>query len=246
MAIIKCQHCEYTKEIAAQYAEKTVKCPSCGQSTKVHDTIALFTAFSEKLAEFQTELDELKQVSSENQLKPPPELNDELTQALSKIFRDHRIAMTEFNDAAKKRDVITQRTEQRTSQLFRFSVLGLFAIILILLFFIFEFTGHFQTFSKQFFSMNSSIQTIGSDLSEVKTSLIQLNTTAKAMSFESGSEISTLVATVNQNVAKMQSSMDKVTDKVKGMNDNIAYLTEKVEDFTTKESNSFQYRYYRQ
>ncbi len=102
MAIIKCEHCEYTKEISGQYADKTVKCPSCGQSTKVHDTIVLFTAFSEKLSEFQGELDELKQIATENQAKPVAELNEELMQTLGKMLRDHRIAMTEFNDATKR------------------------------------------------------------------------------------------------------------------------------------------------
>jgi len=236
MAIIKCEHCDYTKEISGQYAGKTVKCPSCGQSTQVHDTIVLFTAFSEKLSEFGGELAELKQIVTDNPIKPVAELNEELTQALGKILRDHRIAMTEFNEATKKRDVITQRTEKRTQSLVRFSLLGFFAMILVLLFFSFEIVSYTDVISKQLFGMNDSVKAINADLAAVKVNLTQLS---------SSENTGTSTLEVSQNVAKIQASIDTVQGKISKISDDIADLLVKANDFMNNESNSFKYRYYR-
>lgn len=233
MAILKCEHCKCTKEIPSQYAGKTVKCPSCNQPTQIHDTIDFLTSFSDKLFELETQLKELQ--------TPPvvapttTEVNEELLQVLSKMSRDHRIAMTEFNEATKRRDNITQHTEKRTNYLFRLIFFSLLLIVAVSLFFIFQLTHSFKETSQSFLSVHSDIKSINQHLVELKsqfTGNVTNNTGPHTLE-------------TSQNVAKMQASVDIMQDKIGKMTDDISYLADQVEEFMKNESNSFKYRYYR-
>lgn len=48
MAILRCNNCNYLREVPKQYAGKTVKCPVCEQSAPIHDSVALVEKIVEK------------------------------------------------------------------------------------------------------------------------------------------------------------------------------------------------------
>lgn len=231
MAILKCQHCEYSKEVSEQYAEKTVKCPSCGQAAKVYDTIALLAAFSEKMSEFQVELDELRQTVA-NQPAPAVQASEELTQALGKIFREHRIAMTEFNDATKRRDAITLRAERRTLNLARFGMAGFFILLIILMFFVFQFADNARTVSEQVFTIADRMKMITNDLDSLKQGLTKLN-----MGMQTNSVNPEIASSVND----IHSAMGSVQNKIREINNNVVQLMERVEN----KDDAARYRQYR-
>lgn len=231
MAILKCQHCEYSKEVSEQYAEKTVKCPSCGQPAKVYDTIALLAAFSEKMSEFQTELQQLRQAVAE-QAAPATQANEELTQALAKMFREQRIAMTEFNDATKRRDTITERAERRTLHLARFGIAGFFILLITLMFFVFQFADNARTVSEQVFTIADRMKIITDGLDGLKQNLIKLNTNIQANPSN---------AALATSVSNIHTAIDTVQNKVQEVNNNVTRLIERTE--TT--DNATRYRSYR-
>jgi len=66
MALLKCDACGHLREVANQYQDKKVKCPSCQQVTSVHNTVALVQQLLQQFNQLTTELLELK-----SNLPPP-------------------------------------------------------------------------------------------------------------------------------------------------------------------------------
>ncbi|ALG68097.1 hypothetical protein [Beggiatoa leptomitoformis] len=201
MAILKCPHCEHSKEVPAQYADKLVKCPACGQAAKVYDTIALLTAVSEKMSDFKTELDELKQFVTSQSAQAQDE---ELTQGLTKIFREHRIAMSEFNEATKRRDMLTARSELRMQWISRLGIVGFLVLTAMMLFMIFQFTEHTKNLYEQSIAVNGRVKTMTNDLNTVMAT----NTPFQK-------ELVTSVGTVQEQVKELSGNLVQVQEQLK-------------------------------
>ncbi len=223
MAILKCEHCEYSKEVANQYAEKTVKCPSCGQAAKVYDTIVLLTAFSEQMSIFQTELTELKQ-----SVATPAAMNEEFADTLAQIFREHRIAMSEFNDATKRREAITLRAEQQAMSATRLSIAGFFILLIITLFFAFKFTDNVNSLSEQVLTADSRIKVIATDLGSIKQNLVKLNTSISTPDSQPYQEITA-------SVEELQTSVETVRNKMKELTTNISQMRQQISELATQD-----------
>lgn len=238
MAILKCPHCDFSKEVSEQYVNKTVKCPSCGQGTKVYDTIALMTAFSEKMSEFKTELDELKQSVLNQEL--PAARNDEgdMVEAFGKIFREHRIAMTEFSDATKRRDVITARAEQRSLYLMRFGIAGFLIMMLLMIFFVYQFTESTKIVHEHSIKTSSRVKNVSDDLNTVKDSLAKLAMNTQAINAQSRQEITS-------SVGEIQTAVDTVQGKVKELNGSVVQMREQLKDLSMKNEMILRYFPYR-
>lgn len=236
MAILKCSHCEYSKEVSNQYAEKTVKCPSCGQPAKVHDTISILTAFSDKITEFETELSELK--SSTATISQPANVNEELVETLAKIFRENRIAMAEFNDATKRWENITLRSEQQTLLWTRLGIAGFFTLLMIIVFLVFNtsknvqsFSENAHAFSEQMQLVGNRVKTIADDLNSVKQTVGKLNTAFSSSDLSKYQEIVGSVSELHDSIATVQ-------HKMRELNDNVSQVRQQL-----KESNSEEQRY---
>lgn len=234
MAILKCEHCEYSKEVANQYAEKTVKCPSCGQAAKVYDTITLLTAFSEQMSAFQTELTELKQAVA---TPSSTAMNEEFADTLAKIFRENRIAMAEFNDATKRREAITEKAERQALLLARLGVAGFFTILIIMLFFVFKFTNNVKSLSEQMFTIDNHVKVNATDLGNIKQSLLKLNTTISNADTQSYQEITA-------SVGELQNSVETVRSKMKELTNNISEMRQQLSELSTQDDVQ-RYRPYR-
>ncbi|WP_353572758.1 hypothetical protein, partial [Candidatus Albibeggiatoa sp. nov. BB20] len=61
MAILRCPHCQFLKEVNNQYLGKTVPCPSCKQSAKVVDTVTLVKTAIAKFRQASEQNKKLKQ-----------------------------------------------------------------------------------------------------------------------------------------------------------------------------------------
>jgi DNA repair exonuclease SbcCD ATPase subunit len=239
MAILKCPHCEYSKEVSDQYAEKTVKCPSCGQPAKVHDTISILTAFSDKISEFETELSELKSsVTTIPQSANSANINEELVDTLAKIFRENRIAMAEFNDATKRWENVTLRSEQQTLLWTRLGITGFFILLMIIVFLVFNtsrnmqvFSENAHAFSEQMQLVGSRVKTISDDLGNVKQTVGKLNAALSSNDLLKYQEIVS-------SVGDLHDSMTTVQHKMRELNDNLSQIRQQL-----KESNAEEQRY---
>lgn len=238
MAILKCPHCDFSKEVSEQYVNKTVKCPSCGQGTKVYDTIALMTAFSEKLSEFKTELDELKQGIVDQALPAAQNNEGEMLEAFGKIFREHRIAMVEFNDATKRREVITARAEQRSLYLMRFGIAGFLIMMLLMIFFVYQFTESTKVVYEHSLKTSSRVKNVSDDLNTVKDSLSKLAVNTQAMNAQSRQE-------VTSSVSEIQASVGTVQGKVKELNGSVTQMRDQLKDLSMKNEMILRYFPYR-
>lgn len=84
MAILRCPHCQFLKEVANQYLGKTVPCPKCKQSAKVMDTVKLVDAAVKQYLKTTQDYKVLKNSYEQTQLK------------LSKLMQTHQNMQKQF------------------------------------------------------------------------------------------------------------------------------------------------------
>lgn len=61
MAIVKCAHCEFIREIDNQHEGKRTKCPACQTLLYVQNTVAFVTDLSQEISQLREEVSQLKQ-----------------------------------------------------------------------------------------------------------------------------------------------------------------------------------------
>jgi DNA repair exonuclease SbcCD ATPase subunit len=214
MAVLNCNHCGYTKGVTDQYAGKMVKCPECEQPAKVYDTALLLTAYSKKVLEIQSELKEVKQVITEYKnhlVQPIQPVSDELPQSLNKLFRENRIAMTEFNDATKLRNSMILRIQQESSHLMRFTVIGFLVILGLIAFLVIQATEKNQHVSDQLAVIGGHIQASTQELQVLKTTALSLNTDDSKQD---------AVKSIQSNVEKLEQKIERLNQELEKMSDN--------------------------
>ncbi|MCV6637790.1 hypothetical protein [Candidatus Albibeggiatoa sp. nov. NOAA] len=101
----------------------------------------------------------------------------EMSQAVGKISRDYRIAMTEFNDAAKRREQFSMRVEQRTNYWLRLSMGGLFLLVLLLITIVYAMMLYTQSMSAQMQVLNQQFSTATEKLAALQHTPIQVSHT---------------------------------------------------------------------
>lgn len=69
MAILRCPHCQFLKEVANTHLGKTVPCPKCKKEAKVVDTVKLVETAVNRFLEVGQKYKELKQNSDKTELK---------------------------------------------------------------------------------------------------------------------------------------------------------------------------------
>ncbi len=69
MAILRCPHCQFLKEVANQHLGKTAPCPKCKQTAKVVDTIKLVEAAVKQYQKANQDFNTLKHVYEKTQAK---------------------------------------------------------------------------------------------------------------------------------------------------------------------------------
>lgn len=210
MAVLKCHQCGYTKGIAEQYAGKSVKCPQCEQPAKVYDTALLLTAYSKKVVEMQSELKEVKQVMAEYQtqvVQPAPQQPAVEEQVLNKLFRENRIAMTEFNDATKLRNNMMQRSEKANYHLMRFSIVGFLIILVLISFLMIQMVNRTDEVSSQLASIGVGIQTTTQELQDIKNLMSSLENGGNDASSQVDMEA------LNKEVERLNKKLQTLSDK---------------------------------
>lgn len=206
MAILKCHHCGYTKGVSEQYVGKSIKCPECGQAAKVYDTALLLTAYSKKVLEIQSELKEVRQVMTEQQsLAPQMAISEELTNSLAKIFRENRIAMTEFGDATKLHNSTVMRVENANANLLRFSVVGFVIIFAMIAFFALQIVDNTNKLTQELSMVNSNMQASNAELNAIKEVFANLDSLSTNLPADADSD----------DVAKLQQEISRINERLK-------------------------------
>lgn len=207
MAILKCHHCGYTKGVSEQYVGKSIKCPECGQAAKVYDTALLLTAYSKKVLEIQSELKEVRQVMTEQQsLAPQMAVSEELTNSLAKIFRENRIAMTEFGDASKLHNSTVMRVEDSNAKLLRFSIVGFVIMFTMIAFFALQMANNTAKLTQQLSMVNSNMQTSNTELNAIREAFANFDSL----------NLEPIVDTAAQdNMTELQQEISRINERLK-------------------------------
>lgn len=119
----------------------------------------------------------------------------EFTQTLTKLSRDHRVAMTEFNDAAKRREQFSLRAERRMNYWLRLTMGGLFILLMLVVFLLFVLMQHTHNISEQMKMMNQHLS----------QATIDNSPTLKAIESE--------LQNVNNNMTKVASDLKAIAQK---------------------------------
>lgn len=225
MAVLKCQHCEYTREVSEQYAGKSVKCPSCKQTTTVYDTTVLLTAFSDKMLEFQSEIQTLKQNIQEQNSSiitstANPVVTEELTHALQQIFRENRIAMTEFSDTIKRQEAINFKVNSVNTSFIRFGIFSFIVLCAIILFFMMQFIKTTDIVSTQLNNINNTITTVNHELVAIKDNINKsnLNNNNNQQVLDTVSTMQSRMTDLNQELSRVQAQIKEVSNKYDALN----------------------------
>lgn len=144
---------------------------------------------------------------------------NEITQSLSKISRDYRIAMTELNDAAKRREQFSLRAEQRISFWTRLSMGGLILLVILLLLLVLVLSNHLKTISGEMVLLNQNfnqvLQHIGGELPAAQDDkgdqANDIHSSIRNTTLSLG-VIQNELKTMNGNLAKMAKEMKAVAN----------------------------------
>ncbi|WP_353571188.1 hypothetical protein [Candidatus Albibeggiatoa sp. nov. BB20] len=232
MAVLKCHQCGYTKGLADQYVGKAVKCPECGHATKIYDTALLLTLYSKKVLEIQSELKEVKQIVAEYQTytaQPPAPAPapapisvhdpEEHSQVLNKLFRENRIAMTEFHDATKLRNSMMSRIEQASSHLMRFSIVGFLIILILLGFFMIQVSDKTDNLSTQLATIGGGIQASTQELQSIKNVASSLKANNNSGQQQATQQVTESIQSVETEMEKLNKEVSRLNKKLKKLSD---------------------------
>jgi hypothetical protein len=61
MAILRCNNCNYLREVPNEHVGKTAKCPACDHPAPIHDTVTLVKKVFEKYQLLLAKYQELEQ-----------------------------------------------------------------------------------------------------------------------------------------------------------------------------------------
>ncbi len=130
-------------------------------------------------------------------------VENELTQTLNKVSREYRIAMSEFNDATKRREQFSLRAERRTDYWLRLGMTGLFIVMILLLISMYILVRHTQSISEQMQLMNQHFSEIHhSTLPSQQSDYVS---TLKSIELE--------LKSLNNNMAKVSNELTSIAKK---------------------------------
>lgn len=100
MAILRCPHCQFLKEVGNQHLGKTIPCPSCKKTAKVVDTVTLVKAAVDKFIQvnqtYKVTQQKLIQLEAKNKILI--EAKNELQAQLDQLTTEHSTEFTIPND----------------------------------------------------------------------------------------------------------------------------------------------------
>lgn len=77
MAILRCNNCNYIREVKNEYAGKTVKCPVCEKSAPIHDSVAFVKNIIDKYNILLNKYRQMEQSADEKMPKPQVNLTED-------------------------------------------------------------------------------------------------------------------------------------------------------------------------
>ncbi|MDM8569070.1 hypothetical protein QUF50_06110 [Thiotrichales bacterium HSG1] len=155
---------------------------------------------------------------------------------------DH--AMSEFNTAMKRREALIVRIGTQTTQIIKFSMIGLgvltvtvFALIVILLSDMGDITqrlddvaGYMRTINENIVVVGENINGMTKSINLVKSSIDNMDENVASMPIlnKSVTKISSNMVTINNSINKMTAHIDSLTINIDEMGANMAIMTHQV------------------
>jgi len=136
----------------------------------------------------------------------------EVMQAVNKTSREYRIAMTEFNDAAKRREQFSLRAERRATYWLRLSMGGLFLLVILVLFLMFILTQQTQSISAQMTILTQHVGQTAQQLEIIQTQQSISNPQHATISFP---DISPSLKSIEEELQNLNTNMAQMTNELK-------------------------------
>ncbi len=138
--------------------------------------------------------------------------------------------MCEFNSAMKRREGLIVRISNQTTQIIRFSMIGLFlltfavfALILILLSDMGSITQRLDEVASSMHTINRNIMVVGDNIQEMTRSVILVK-----QSIDHLDEHVKILPLINGNVEKINNNMSHINQNIYSINSNIMRLNKNI------------------
>jgi len=136
--------------------------------------------------------------------------NNELNNQMMEEFRQ---GMREFNDAMQKRESFSLRIAKRTTQIIRFTLLGMAILGIAMFFLIWTLTNNMNQITDHMSVMSKDIKAMRMDFHQVATDVKSIS---KDITF-----VRKDISALNHSLAFMQTDLSKLNQSVAGMGGNI-------------------------
>ncbi|MEE9327689.1 MAG: hypothetical protein V3U71_10385 [Cocleimonas sp.] len=161
------------------------------------------------------------------------------------MMEEFRLAMADFNSAMQNREDLTVRIAKRTTQIIRFSLLGMILLGLSLFFLIWiltskmgDITTHMEVMSSDIKAMRGdfhqvaiSVGSIGSDFTSVRKDMNNLTASVNTIQIDmtklnsNVSDMSGNILTVRRILAQMDKSIHHMDMSITGMNKSVNIIS---------------------
>jgi DNA-binding protein YbaB len=128
-------------------------------------------------------------------------------------------AMREFNEAMKLREALSIRIGRRTTQIIRFSLIGMVLLMALMFHLILTLTSNMNDITKRMNSMAVYMDNMSKNFTSVAD-----NVKAMRFSVDGMQEHIQVMGTMNLAMVSMKDSMLKMSGDMKNMNDNMAAM----------------------
>jgi methyl-accepting chemotaxis protein len=163
----------------------------------------------------------------------------------SVMMDEFRLAMADFNSAMQNREDLTIRIAKRTTQIIRFSLLGMILLGVSLFFLIWiltskmgDITTHMEDMSSDIKAMRGdfhqvaiSVSSIGSDFASVRKDMGNLTASVENMQIDmtklnsNVADMSGNIVTIRRILAQMDKSIHHMDMSITGMNKNMNIMS---------------------
>jgi len=135
-----------------------------------------------------------------------------LVEEFSKIIRDYRIAMNEFNDGVKRRESLSLRAERRNGLIYQVSLFSVFLLFVLVVFLIYTLKANTQVMATQVDTMNQNMVAIASHVENVQQTMQAVGTNVQLINthLQNMPEVTQLAVGLEQDLAVMQEAMHNI------------------------------------
>ncbi len=145
----------------------------------------------------------------------------------SGIIHEYRLAMADFNNSMKLRDELSVRIGKRTTQIIRFSMIGMTLLTAAMFFLIYTLTTNMNDITTRMNDMSKYMSSMNDNFVEITNNMkiMQQSVDKMARNIEVMPQMNQAILAMGQDIQAMDASMEKMQKSMSTMDSNIQIMS---------------------